>query len=152
MSAPKSEDMMSETTTQSPARNDSNEEYEDYESDTGEEASVADSIEIERLKDIVEKSDGNLKFRHPERFEASSIKKAGDDPSRRSMSSASSKRTPSPEKKRRHSEAGKESPPPQLKRTSFEDENVVEITSPTPTAGSHTSSTAYESSAPDSSP
>ena len=65
MSAPQPEDMMSETTTQSPARNDSDEEYEDYESDTGEEASVADSIEKERLTDIVEKSDGNLKFRQP---------------------------------------------------------------------------------------
>ena len=152
MSAPQAEDLMSETTTQSPARNDSDEEYEEYESDTGEEASVADSIERERLKDIVERSDGNLKFRHPERFEVSSIKMAGDDPARRSMSSASSKRPPSPEKKRRKSEADKESPPPQRKRTSFEDENVVDITSPTPTAGSHTSSTAYESSAPDSSP
>ena len=36
--------------------------------------------------------------------------------------------------------------------TSYEDENVVDIPSPTPTAGSNTSSTAYESSAPDSSP
>ena len=53
MSAPQAEDLMSETTTQSPARNDSDEEYEDYESDTGEEASVADSIERERLKDIL---------------------------------------------------------------------------------------------------
>ena len=112
MSAPQPEDMMSEITTQSPARNDSDEENEGYKSDTGEKAFVADSIEKERLKDTVEKSDGNLKFRHPGRFKASSIKKAGDDPLRRSMSSASSKHTPSPEKKRRHSEAGKESPPP----------------------------------------
>ena len=152
MSVPPLEDMMSETTTQSPARNDSDEEYEDYESDTGEEASVADSIERERLRDIVEKSDGNLKFRHPEHFEVSSTKKAGDDPSRRSMSSASSKRTPSPEKKCCHNGAGKESPPPQRKRTLFEDENVVDITSPIPIAGSHTSSTTYDSSTADSSP
>ena len=127
MSAPQAENLTSETTTQSPACNGSDEEYEDYESDTGEEASVADSIERERLKDIVEKSDGNLKFRHSQisRFEVSSIKIAGDDPSKRSMSSASVKRPPSPEKKRHQSEAGRESPPPQRKRTSFEDENHV---------------------------
>ena len=127
MSAPRREDTLSDTTTQSPGGNDDDdEEWEDANTSDDDNESVAHGITVERQQYYADEAQKQLRLRQPSSFSSSSS---------RTSSSSNMELYP---KKRKSVEKVRDPASPK-KRTSFANQQAIDVTSPPPRSDTRSS-------------